>query len=166
MAKFKPMPPLAELQNAFDYDPETGLFRYKRVSMGRGTQGAIAGYKTKRGYVRIGYKYVYYTAHRLAWYIVTGNDPLNRLVDHIDQVKCHNWFNNLRLVTGTQNSYNTNKRKGYTYDKNYNKYMARIQLSNGKSLWIGRFNTAEEAEQAYRKKALELRGEFAPREWL
>ena len=56
-------------------------------------------------------------------------------------------MNNLRIVSQQENSFNTNA-KGYSFDKSRNKYQAIIGI-NGKNIHLGRFDTEEEARNAY-----------------
>ena len=158
MAKFKPMPPLAELKEAFDYDPETGFFR---VKYGRGSlkAGDWVGKK-----LLVSFNCRGLATNRLAWYMGTGQDPLELEVDHIDHDRTHNYLSNLRLATRVQNMHNV-RRPGYHYEKDRNKYRVIMKI-DGKSVHIGRFDSAEEAQRAYREKAVELRGAFTPQEWL
>lgn len=52
------------------------------------------------------------------------------------------------------------KYKGVTFCKQTGRWKARIGY-NGKSLWIGRFETEEEAALAYNKRALSLYGDIS-----
>lgn len=87
--------------------------------------------------------------------------------DHINGNTFDNRRLNLRVATKGQNNQNKaihkNNRTGYkgcTYSKRRRKWVAQISLG-GKSHYIGRFNTPEEAHAAYCAKAKELFGEFA-----
>lgn len=60
----------------------------------------------------------------------------------------------------TQRVVKTSKYKGVTWDKGRNKWQSRIK-KDGKSIYIGRYVSEEEAGRAYNKKAIELFGEFA-----
>lgn len=95
-----------------------------------------------------------YKAHRLMWLYVTGKWP-SRRIDHIDTDATNNRWNNLRLATVQQNSWNSPKR-GARYDKSRGRWLASIR---GKH--IGVFKTEADAHEAYRKAALEQYGEFA-----
>ena len=161
MAKFRPLPPLVELREKFDYDPETGLFFHKKL--GRGTnKGRAAGGKCGK-YVSLSHKGCYYRAHRVAWLLMTGEDPFPYEVDHEDRNPSNNKFSNLRLATHKQNMDNKVCR-GYYYNKNAKKYVAEI-VHNGVYIYLGLFSEAAEAQRAYDAKAVELRGEFAPQAW-
>lgn len=93
-----------------------------------------------------------------------GFDPRG-LIDHADRNKLNNQRENLRICTKSQNEGNSvgkvkGKMKGAFYDKSRNKFMALIMI-NYKSIFLGRFNTEEEAAKAYQAAALHYFGEFA-----
>jgi len=105
--------------------------------------------------------------HRIVWKTHFGKIPVGMDVDHINQDKSDNRIENLRLGTRSQNKSNSKKHKdnrsgfkGVTYYKRYNKWMAQIS-HNYKKITIGYFDTPQEAHAAYKKKAIELFGEFA-----
>lgn len=88
-------------------------------------------------------------------------------VDHINGDSMNNTRENLRLTSHIQNSWNskmpttnTSGLKGASYDQRTCKFVSQIVVA-GKRHWLGRFGTAEEAHEAYCKKAAELRGEYA-----
>ena len=164
MPKFRPLPPLEELQEALDYNPETGVFLRKAgFRQRKNLIGKPAGYRKDNGYIAVTYKSRLYFAHRLAWYITTGEDPGELVIDHINGDRSDNTFVNLRKATMHQNSQNR-KGLGYSQDPVSKKYLAYI-YHNRKKLHLGSFFTAEEAQRAYDAKAVELRGEFAPQAW-
>ena len=163
MAKFRPLPPLAELREAFDYDPETGVLTRRASVQNPQLVGKPAGWLTPTGYiyVRVCGKKAW-PAHRIIWYLVTEEDPQDFDIDHIDQCKSNNKFSNLRKATRSQNRSNHSQR-GWGFHKKTGKYQAYI-CQDGKQFYLGLFLTAEEARAAYDAKAVELRGEFAPQE--
>jgi len=157
MSQFKPLPPLEELQQAFAYNPETGLF-VSKVSRGSVKAGAPVGTLNKNGRVQMMLNRRLLAAHRVAWYLMTGSDPLDALVDHEDRIPSHNWFSNLRLATHKQNQGN---RKSYGVSRYRNKFRAVISIDN-EQIILGTFNTAEEAHKVYVNKHIEIHGSFSP----
>lgn len=70
------------------------------------------GYKMKEGYMRVGFKGVYYKVHRLVCecFIPNTNPSEYDTVDHINRVRDDNRVENLRWA----NDSIQNKNKGYT----------------------------------------------------
>jgi hypothetical protein len=88
-------------------------------------------------------------------------------VDHINGNGLDNRRSNLRLATHQQNmrnrrrsTLNTSGYKGVHWDKQANKWHARIEVDDKKRT-LGYFDTPEEGYKAYCKAARELFGEFA-----
>jgi len=84
-------------------------------------------------------------------------------IDHIDGNGLNNRRDNLRIATNTQNQHNREAKhqyKGVDYLPEKNKWMARITVE-GKQLYIGIFDTPEQAAEAYNKRAIHHFGEFA-----
>ena len=159
MSQFKPLPPIQELQQAFDYDPETGIFRNKYTRSSTAVKGAVAGKLRQDGYISLTLNRRQMPAARVAWYLMTGFDPMERKVDHRDRVRNHNWFKNLRLGTQKQNTGNRLAR-GWRRTRCGN-YSALIGV-DGKSVHLGTFKTPEEAHEVYKAKHIELHGSFSP----
>ena len=157
MAKFKPLPPLEELRKAFDYDPGTGLFWSRRMNRAAGTS------KNTGGYVML-YRKRHLLAHRVAWFLETGQDPLGFEIDHKNRKVDDNRIINLRMATSAENSWNTEERLGCYFRSDIQKWQARITI-NKRRINLGHFLTVREARAAYYAKAIELRGEFAPQAW-
>jgi len=94
--------------------------------------------------------------------------PENRFVDHINHNGLDNRRVNLRLVTMQQNIWNKRKQrgnyssqyKGVNWNKNENKWVARITC-NGKTISLGYFDGEKAAAKAYDAKAKKLFGEYA-----
>jgi hypothetical protein len=94
------------------------------------------------------------------------------LVDHVDGDKLNNRRRNLRIATPRQNMHNQvrplRKRpyKGIYRSSTGTPWTAQISIPRkgsgaGKTIALGRFETAEEAARAYDAAALEHFGEFA-----
>lgn len=96
------------------------------------------------------------------------NVPANKYIDHINGNTLDNRKQNLRICTHAQNmlnkkqvaTNNTSGFKGVSWNKHAGRWMSKINIHR-KQLYIGLFDTKEEAALAYNKMALKLHGEFA-----
>ena len=117
-------------------------------------EGEEAGSKNSNGYWQVRYKQVGYSRHRIIYYMHTNNWP--DVIDHINQDKTDDRFENLREASPILNSHNCDKAWGKTpyrgvyYRKDRGKFQSTIRI-NGKQNFIGVFNTAEEASEAYQR---------------
>ena len=150
------------IKELFHYNEHTGDFT-RLIKRGSSHVGDIAGSITWNGYTSIYIDGKNYRAHQLAWLYVHGVWP-DTDIDHINRNKSDNRIVNLRLASRSQNninsglhSHNTSGFRGVYASRN--KWAAQIKL-NGKKIYLGRFNTAEEAHQCYLAAARELYGEF------
>ena len=100
-----------------------------------------------------------YKVHRLVALTFIANPDNKPCVDHIDGNRTNNNVNNLRWVTNSENQMNRKGTKGYYYNKKAKKWHAQIKL-HGKNIYIGCFNTEEDARNAYDEKAAELFGKY------
>ena len=142
------------LWGLLDYDPETGIMKWKSSSRGGRKAGNIAGTLNGTGYYIIKLFGVTYQAHRLVWYYVYGTQP-EVFIDHINGCRSDNRIANLREATASQNGRNTGKYsnntsgfKGVSYSKYCGKYQASVS-ENGKSKFLGYFHTPENAYKVY-----------------
>ena len=143
---------LSDLNTRIKYHPDTGDFIWI-VSTGKAKALSKAGSTYKNGYVYIQLNNKSYRAHRLAWLLTYGNFP-TKDIDHKDGNKANNSIDNLREVTKEQNNQNKfSARKdnklgvlGVTF--RYGKFLSHIK-KNGKRTFIGKFETIEEASNAY-----------------
>lgn len=174
MTKSKPLPPLQLVRELFDYDKESGIVTWRtprsnRVKAGE-TVGTIRKAHCKSYYnVRIATSTGKsdYKLHRIIWLHVTGEDPADSQIDHIDGNGLNNSFANLRKASASQNQCNVTVRrnsssglKGAHWHTQSNKWRARICFL-GTDYYLGLFETPELAHMAYCKAAAELHGEFA-----
>ena len=85
--KANPLPPLEELKEFLDYNPDTGIFTWIKKPSKKIKVGQQAGKMHSKGYIQITFRGFLYLAHRLAYYMYHGVDPLENLVDHKDNPK-------------------------------------------------------------------------------
>lgn len=127
----------------YTYNPESGKI------YGMRGQEVIA--KNKDGYVILYVKSnpnVQLYGHHFAYYYIHGNVDFEML-DHINEIKSDNRITNLRISNSTENNRNViMSAKGYTWDKNRNKWRSKITV-NYKTINLGRFDTEEEARNVY-----------------
>lgn len=116
-------------------------------------QGKEAGYVSPCGYCYITVNNVRYKRSRLVWAFHNGWPASNLLVDHINRDKSDDNINNLRLVSVAENRWNSNNIKGYTYEKDRQKYKVTI-MAYSKRVLIGRYDTEEDAREAYNRAKL------------
>ena len=144
----------AELVREYlNYDPDTGVFTWRKKSSPKSVVGAVAGDAKPNGYRTIQLLGCRNFAHRLAWFYVYGVWPKHH-IDHINGVRDDNRIANLRDVTQQHNVHNERKPRrgnpylGVSYSKDRDKYLAQI-YANGKAKNLGRYDTPEEAYAVY-----------------
>lgn len=143
------------LRALLEYDPETGVFKWRVSRKGPGAKaGGAAGWTRSDGYVSIKINGHKHWAHRLAWLYVYGVWPQHG-IDHIDGNSSNNAIVNLRDVPHMVNLHNvrrerSNKTSGLPkgVKRNGRGFAARI-TAHGKTLSLGQFATPQEAHSAY-----------------
>lgn len=152
-----------KLREALDYDPETGQFTWKKKIAYKVVVGSIAGAECTH-YVEIGLYGNTYRGHRLAWLYMTGEWPSGE-VDHIDQNKLNNRWNNLRDVGRSENLINQDSPLSYkkscayrgVFRSSAGRWFSRLKV-NGVIRHLGTYDTPEEAYGKYvEAKAQEMR---------
>ncbi len=143
------------LHQHLDYNPDTGALV---VKPGFGKHGACRPVATKKdGYLvfKIGGRNGrQIRAHRAIWCMVHGQWPKGE-IDHINGVRDDNRLENLRELTHRENIINMKAKKnntsgyrGVSKASNANRWIAHICV-NYRTIYLGRFDTAEEASDAY-----------------
>ena len=145
------------LKERFEYDSETGQLIWRTHLRKARYVGKPAGTKRK-GYIYIYLDKKQQSAHRLIWIFHHGFIPENKQIDHIDGDKTNNRMENLRLASRCENMWNR-EAKGYRLKNG--KYEVAIRHLK-KLIYLGRYDTEEEARAVYVAKRVELRKEFAP----
>ena len=149
------------LKEILNYDPDTGVFTWKKKISKKVVVGSQAGC-LRGGYVTINIMGKRYQAHRLALLYVHGGCN-SKDVDHINGIRSDNRICNLRLATRSENKQNIlrvqpNNKSGHTgvdWHKSTGLWRATITIMR-KQKHIGLFKTKEEAAEAYKKAKKEL----------
>jgi hypothetical protein len=164
MNNFLKLPSQTFLKECFYYDEETGNLTWlhrprhhfktdKVYNWWNGRfEGKVINNVCPSGYLDVVLYQKNYKAHRIIWKLVTGNDPIGE-IDHINQNRSDNSWNNLRESDRCQNqqnkfTYKNNKTgvKGVRYDSKKDRYIAEIQAFNV-TKYVGQFKTLEDAER-------------------
>ena len=143
---------IEKLKSCVSYNKDTGemlrIFKAKKSS--------VAGHIWETRYRVICINYNKYYAHRLAWFYVTGSWP-KEFIDHKNGNGLDNSWSNLRECSKSENnqnkiiqSNNSSGLKGIWFDKINSKWRAGIRVS-GKDIYLGRYDTPEEAHLSYRQ---------------
>jgi hypothetical protein len=172
------MPSRDLVRQLLDYDADTGVFTWRprpremfpslRICNAWNSRcaGKVAGTVRKDGYSMLVFEGVQYLAHRVAWLHAYG-EPIPVEIDHADFDPGNNRLSNLRAATRPQNRANspapvsnTTGFKGVSLDRRRKRFYAQIK-ADGLHFYLGTFDTAEEAAEAYRDAAVRLHGKFA-----
>jgi hypothetical protein len=154
-----------DLHALLDYDPATGLFRWKQP---RGRQAPDWFRGNRRG--KCGYRRILFAngltlyAHRVAWYLMTGAWPPHEL-DHRNRDRSDNRWNNLRAATRLQNAMNLSlRRTSSTGVRGVTTFRGQFYVhlrAHKKTHFLGLYDTLEEATAARRAAEQRYFGEFA-----
>lgn len=163
-----------EVEELVAYDPDTGIFTWKRH---RGTTATIKAGRQAGRIAAHGYRQIFlhgrrYYASRLAWLLTHGRWPDDQL-DHRNANRSDDRIDNLRECTQSENMANCRRArsnttgfKGVTYDasqRGTKKFKAQIK-KDGQSYFIGWFEDAKSAAAARAGAAAILHGRFARNE--
>lgn len=135
-----------QVTDKFSYDPETGILT-SRVKYGSKPEGRVVGCTDERGYVRVRVGGMLIKAHRVIWFMQTGDVP--PIIDHINRDKGDNRWCNLRIATSSENAgnasispRNTSGFKGVSFDKSRNRWRASVPGSPAKLTVESKYHAA------------------------
>lgn len=156
------------VRELLDYDAATGQFTFRRRGLhwfksqracnawNARFEGRPTGTDNGAGYTSLRLLGMSYKAHRVAWMWVFGKQPDGE-IDHVNQDPSDNRIENLRVASRAANQQNQRRAQrsnrstgllGAYRDKATGRFRAAIR-HNGKSLYLGQFDTAPEAHAAY-----------------
>ncbi|MCU1169245.1 HNH endonuclease [Stenotrophomonas maltophilia] len=161
MSLARPIAALLDKANAiFSYNPETGLI-VRRVTCGGRCAGTVVGTRRDDGYLEARVAGRTVLAHRLAWLLITQEEPPAE-IDHINGRKDDNRFKNLRGASRAENNQNrvvphANNRTGRlgVHRNRSGRFVARIRV-DGRLQHIGVYATPDEASDAYLRTKRQL----------
>ncbi len=170
----RPLPPLEFLDELFEIDETSpsGLRRIKTIGSTARKGDIVGSYVPKTRYWMVTITYNgekhRYCAHRIIYAMATKKNIDNTSIDHIAGGENRNVMSNLREATHAGNMQNrstsrtkyTGKYKGVYWQKKRKKWMVQVQ-ANSRFIWVGRFDSEEEAARAYDEAVLLHHGEFA-----
>jgi hypothetical protein len=159
----KAQPTIEELREYLDYEPETGVLRWKKARGTRAKAGAIAGRVTPRGYLRLKFKQTRVDAHRVAFALHNGHWP-TPCCDHINGNPSDNRAANLRECTRSSNQHNRKINRNNTSGvkgvyRMRNSWLA--QVSVRRKVHTKCFRHLEDAAAWAKHMREQLHGEFA-----
>jgi len=153
------------------YNPGNGLLFWRRradypKSWNARFAGKQAGNVTDHGYMRVRLNKRSYRAHRLAWLYVYGEWPDGE-IDHINGDTLDNRIENLRVASHAENGRNrganknnTSGFKGVYWNRLAGKWVAQTKV-NRQQIYLGTYETPEDAHAAYCRAVDVLHGDFA-----
>ena len=166
------LPSIETLRKLLRYEPDTGnlFWRHRDASLFKTERhcktwhnrygGKPAGCIRGDGYITIRLSGRGLSAHRVAWAIHHNTWPTDQL-DHINGETADNRIENLREVTNQENQKNrklpctnTSGVMGVSWNKQKAKWVAQITV-DGKYIYLGRFNSFEDAAAARLKAEIE-----------
>lgn len=174
----KRLPPVEYLHECFDYDPLSGLLRWRMRpdyhfrsvpradAFNHKHRGRIINGCNNHGYLWVWISGKIYLSHRIIYKMMTGQEPPETL-DHKDRDNKNNEWENLREASVAENIINKIAAWGKSGVLGVRKcsrgdhWEARIKYKR-KSIQIGTYRTQEEAIAARKAAEKAYYGEFAP----
>lgn len=152
------------LNEILHYDPLTGALSNK-IDRGKAKKGFVHHSRNTSGRIIVTLHNKTYIAHRVIWCMMTGLWPEEQ-IDHKDGDHLNNRWDNLREATLRQNLANRRMFRTKKLSSTKGVYKAgkrykAVITYHGEHLYLGRYDTEEEAGEAYMEAAEILWEEFA-----
>lgn len=157
VGRSKPLPEISVLEEWFDLDSETGVVVWKKRSNARMQVGKPAGWtQNHNGLLRVSIQvpgHGRFLRARVVWKMFHKTEPPD-VVDHIDRNSMNDAPVNLRDGTGGRNNRNRKVSSAsglmgaFPSSNGDGRWQSTIQ-KDGKTVWLGSFATALEANAAY-----------------
>lgn len=154
-----------EAHRLFGYNSVTGKLWRKVTTSSRAQAGDIINTKNAHGYITVRFLGVPQYVHRIVWLMHTGGWP-KVCIDHINNIRHDNRFENLRDVSYSANSHNHQYvYTGVYYASRDDRWVAEIRV-NKKRIILGSSKNKETAEEFYRtfKRTLAAKSGVKPKE--
>lgn len=165
----EPLLSVAQLREIFICDPEQGTLVWRErpgVVGNRRVAGKPAGALNTAGYRVVTVRPQWMYVHRVVWAMAHGEWPTHR-IDHVNGDRSDNRLANLREASHAENLSNRGAQvnsqsgiKGVYRETFTGRWRASIQ-HEGKTYNLGRYDTPEAAQAAYRAAAERFHGAFA-----
>lgn len=153
------------IRSLFDYDPITGILKWKTYRSGINSDRIVSS-QDSRGYIVVKIDGSTYKAHRVIWAHYYGVWPVEE-IDHQNFNHSDNSILNLKERTRAQNMMHSPVQiksksgiKGVTWFSSGKKWRADIRV-NYKLIYLGLFDSIEEAATARKKAETLYFGEYA-----
>lgn len=157
---------IEDIRRNFDYNKETGEFRWSETADWKPNRGREITCKTSKGYYAVGWRGKTFRTHTLIWWLVMGRAP-NEVVDHKNGNTSDTRWENLREATWSQNGqnralskHNKSGASGVHWCNTYNKWNCQISVRK-KRKHLGYFEDLEEAKKAVASARVEFFQDFA-----
>lgn len=144
--------------------PEGLRWKQDRYRIKKGTPAGCRTVRNGFEYYVVKFNQQLYLSHRVIYFLTTGEDPGNQVIDHINpdknnkEIRLASVQENLRYKVKRKDS--KNKYKGVYFHKRDKLWAARITI-NKQTKVIGYFKSEEDAARAYDKEAKKHFKEFA-----
>lgn len=157
-----------DVRELFDYDPVSGAFRWRSARRRPNLPADLtAGTRHSEGYRRVSVKGRLYYVHRLIWAYVHDRWPAED-IDHLNGDRSDNRLCNLREASRSLNNENIRTARSHStsgmlgaHRTPWGRWASSIRV-RGRILYLGCYDTANEAHQAYLSAKIKFHEGYVP----